>query len=104
MTEHERGELECTCTREQCEWKVRRRAVQSGEHGGFHGNERHFASSVESTIVSAGGFSIVETLVSPRYDRSFSASTCSGPGFSAFPGSGCGNAVDRAVWNVRLPS
>ena len=32
------------------------------------------------------------------------AGTFIGPGEAALPGSGCGKAVDMAVWNVMLPS
>ena len=33
-----------------------------------------------------------------------SSGTFIGPGDGAVPGAGCGNAVERAVWKVTLPS
>jgi len=36
--------------------------------------------------------------------RSLSSATFIGPGEGAEPGAGCGNAVERAVWKVTLPS
>ena len=36
--------------------------------------------------------------------RSWSSGTFIGPGDGAVPGAGCGNAVERAVWKVTLPS
>ena len=40
----------------------------------------------------------------PSILRSCSAGTFMGPGDGAVPGAGCGNAVERAVWKVTLPS
>src|SRR4051812_8450896 len=62
-------------------------------------------SSVASTTASIFPDSVYSTRVSPSMLRNFSAGTfLMGPGDSAFPGSGCGNAVERAVWNVMFPS
>ena len=44
------------------------------------------------------------TLVMPSMLRSLPSSIFIGPGDGAAPGAGCGNAVDRAQWKVRLPS
>jgi hypothetical protein len=55
-------------------------------------------SSVVSVVASAPVCCTKSTRVMPRYDFSFSAATFFiGPGESALPGSGWGNAVDRAV-------
>ena len=55
-------------------------------------------SSVESTTASDDGVSVYRTAVSPSIALSRSAATfLTGPGDSALPGSGCGNAVERAV-------
>jgi hypothetical protein len=40
----------------------------------------------------------------PSMLRSLSSATFIGPGDGAVPGAGCGNAVERAVWKVALPS
>src|SRR5579862_9310412 len=44
------------------------------------------------------------TSVIPSTSRSFAAGTVMGPGESAWPGAGCGNAVEHAVWKVMFPS
>ena len=44
------------------------------------------------------------TLAMPSMVRSLSSGTFIGPGDGAVPGAGCGNAVERAVWKVTLPS
>ena len=44
------------------------------------------------------------TLATPSNVRSLLSSTFIGPGEGALPGAGCGNAVERAVWKVTLPS
>ena len=50
-------------------------------------------------------FCLNVTLAMPSMLRSLSAGTSFiGPGEGAVPGAGCGNAVERAVWNVTLPS
>ena len=49
-------------------------------------------------------FCLNVTLAVPSMVRSLSSGTLIGPGESAVPGTGCGNAVERAVWNVTLPS
>jgi hypothetical protein len=43
------------------------------------------------------------TLVMPSIERSWSAGTV-GPGEGAVPATGCGKHVERAVWQVMLPS
>src|SRR5947209_1251508 len=43
-------------------------------------------------------------LAMPSRLRSRSSATFIGPGEGAVPGAGCGNAVERAVWKVTLPS
>src|SRR6516162_1108237 len=45
-----------------------------------------------------------DTLVTPSMLGSCSAGTLSGPGPPPTPATGCGYAVERAVWNVTLPS
>src|SRR5262249_19942209 len=49
-------------------------------------------------------FCLKVTLAMPSMPRSLSSGTFIGPGDGADPGAGCGNAVERAVWNVTLPS
>ncbi len=44
------------------------------------------------------------TSVTPKYLPSAPAGTLIGPGALALPGSGCGKAVERAVWKETLPS
>ncbi len=55
-------------------------------------------------MASGESFRLKTTLVNPSMLRSFSAGTRIGPGDGAAPGAGCGNAVERAVWKVTLPS
>ena len=43
-------------------------------------------------------------LATPSMVRNLLSSTFIGPGEGALPGSGCGKAVERAVWKVTLPS
>src|SRR5579859_3158930 len=43
-----------------------------------------------------------ETLVMPSLPAGASGATLSGPGPSPTPAAGCGEAVERAVWNVTL--
>src|SRR6185437_10707784 len=57
-----------------------------------------------STIASRCSFCLKVTLAMPSMARSRSAGTFIGPGDGALPGAGCGNAVERAVWKVMLPS
>ena len=40
----------------------------------------------------------------PSMVRNLSSGTFIGPAEGAEPGAGCGNAVERAVWKVTLPS
>ena len=49
-------------------------------------------------------FCLKVMLAVPSIVRSLSSGTFIGPGDGAVPGAGCGNAVDRAVWKVMLPS
>src|SRR5262249_40906873 len=49
-------------------------------------------------------FCLKVTLAIPSIVRNLSSGTFIGPGDGADPGAGCGNAVERAVWNVTLPS
>jgi len=49
-------------------------------------------------------FCLNVTLAMPSIVRSLSSGTFIGPGEGAVPGAGCGNAVERAVWKVTLPS
>jgi len=44
------------------------------------------------------------TLAEPIMVRNLSGGIFIGPGEAAVPGAGNGNAVERAVWNVTLPS
>ena len=54
---------------------------------------------------SQGVFAANEVHIrNPQQSRSFSAGTFIGPGEAAWPGCGCGNAVEHAVWNVMFPS
>ena len=55
-------------------------------------------------MASRCSFCLKVTLAMPSMLRSFSAGTFIGPGEGAEPGAGCGNAVERAVWKVTLPS
>ena len=48
-------------------------------------------------LAGQGGGRFTLTSLIPNMPRSFSAGTLSGPGDSAWPGCGCGNAVDTAV-------
>src|SRR5262249_30009407 len=58
-------------------------------------------SKAPSTTAKLPVFCTKSTRASPSVLRSLSAATLRiGPGDSALPGSGWGNAVDRAVWNV----
>src|SRR5579862_9347457 len=59
---------------------------------------------VESTTARLWFFITAFTSVIPRTLRNLSSGTFIGPGPFAVPGTGCGNAVDIAVWNVTLPS
>src|SRR5262249_35215950 len=61
-------------------------------------------ASVESMIASGVLTFANLTSVRPRYLPSSPAGTAIGPGELALPGSGCGNAVERAVWKDTLPS
>src|ERR1700746_4129478 len=63
-----------------------------------------FYARSESTTASAFFPRTNCTSVMPSTFRNCSAGTFIGPGESALPGAGCGNAVDAAVWNVTLPS
>lgn len=44
------------------------------------------------------------TCVVPSAVRNLPGSIFIGPGLGAVPGAGCGNAVERAVWNATVPS
>src|SRR5271166_657135 len=58
-----------------------------------------------SMMARRSWFCLNVTLAIPSMVRSLSAGTSFiGPGDAAVPGAGCGNAVERAVWNVTLPS
>src|SRR6201996_6479443 len=57
-----------------------------------------------STMASGAFADTRLTLAIPRYCFSSPAGTTIGPGLFAVPGAGCGNAVERAVWNATLPS
>src|ERR1700722_1994782 len=61
-------------------------------------------SSGASTMASRCSPCLNVTLAAPSMVRSLSAGTFNGPGEGAVPGAGCGKAVERAVWNVTLPS
>src|SRR5437762_1067899 len=47
---------------------------------------------------------LTTSVVIPSMLRSLSSGTFIGPGEGAVPGAGCGKAVERAVWNVTVPS
>src|SRR5215470_3073067 len=77
---------------------------------GIRGDDDHrrreysgYASGL-STIASGFMPSVYCTWRTPSRRRSSPASTFIGPGLGAAPGAGCGNAVERAEWNVTLPS
>ena len=55
-------------------------------------------------MASCFSFCLNVMLAVPSMVRSLSSSTFIGPGEGAAPGAGCGNAVERAVWNATLPS
>ena len=57
-----------------------------------------------STMASRCSPCLNVTLAVPIMVRSLSGGTFIGPGLGAVPGAGCGKAVERAVWNVTLPS
>src|SRR4029078_7206475 len=61
-------------------------------------------ASEESTTASACFPRTYVQSVMPRMPFSCSAGTFIGPGESAAPGAGCGNAVEAAVWDVTFPS
>ena len=75
--------------------------------------DRDFATDIGRSFSSCSGASMMAsrcsfclnvTLAMPSIVRSLSPGTFIGPGEGAVPGAGCGNAVERAVWNVTLPS
>src|SRR6185437_8650567 len=63
----------------------------------------HPASGV-STMASGESVRTKLALAVPRTWRSSPGGTVIGPGPFAVPGAGCGNAVERAVWNATWPS
>src|SRR5262249_38093226 len=77
------------------------------------GIERHFQIPLKPCLQPCSGVSMIASgslpilklmLAMPSTLRSFESSTFIGPGEGAVPGAGCGNAVERAVWKVTLPS
>src|SRR6202030_3694970 len=78
------------------------------KHGRDKSRSHHLCSpqalSGESMMASRCSFCLNVTLAMPSMLRSWLSGTFIGPGDGAAPGAGCGNAVERAVWNVTLPS
>src|SRR6185437_8200716 len=60
--------------------------------------------SAVSMMASRCSFCLKVTLAMPSIFSNCSVGTFIGPGDGAVPGAGCGNAVERAVWKVTLPS
>src|SRR6185312_4235125 len=69
-----------------------------------HFNHGCAQASGESTMARRRSFCLNVMLAVPSIVRSLSSATFIGPGDGALPGAGCGNAVERAVWKVTLPS
>src|SRR5262249_8626246 len=67
-----------------------------------HGRTHH--CSGVSMMARRCSFCLNVTLAIPSIVRNLSSGTFMGPGDGADPGAGCGNAVERAVWKVTLPS
>ena len=87
-----------------------------GERDDLDPDIRNLLREAEDLTRGNDGFTLVELAIAvvimvvlmmlavPSMVRSLPSATFIGPGEGAAPGAGCGNAVERAVWKVRLPS
>src|SRR5262249_11722947 len=88
------------------EYKQRRHACNNavGQRFRLFGHCRTHPCSGVSMMARRCSFCLNVTLAIPSSVRNLSSGTFIGPGDGAVPGAGCGNAVERAVWKVTLPS
>src|SRR4029079_1419497 len=92
------------CRRRDVEIRRRDAGHEQSRQGFYHRHGRpHFWIGV-SMMARRCSFCLKVTLAMPSMPRNFSSGTFIGPGDGAVPGTGCGNAVERAVWKVTLPS
>src|SRR5580693_1288073 len=80
------------------------RAKHGRSKNGSHHLHSPQACSGVSMMARRCSFCLKVMLAVPSMVRSLSSATFIGPGDGAAPGAGCGNAVERAVWKVTLPS
>src|SRR6476661_791155 len=90
------------CAEEKQRHHTRNNAV--GQRFRFLDHVRIHPCNGVSMMARRCSFCLKVTLAMPSIVRSLSSGTFIGPGDGAVPGAGCGNAVERAVWKVTLPS